>query len=220
MTEPDAHSSAHSTGAQMRITVTRSLSRDQQARRERLIGAARDLAEEGGYPAVTMHDVADRAGVARATVYRYFATKDHLLTEVAGAWARSVIDGLDAGAGPSFGDALGDTPVERLSALLERIVFVAADNLTLASAIVQAATSDDPSVDEARTELFLYLRDRLSAAIGDPVPERDDVEVVLGHVLLAALVSLTSLRRPPDEVGALVRTSGRLVLRGAFAAAP
>ncbi len=193
----------------VRFTVTRTLTKDQQARRERLIDAARDLALQGGYAAVTMHDVADRAGVARATVYRYFATKDHLLTEVAATWAHRITHDIDA-------LAVGDTPVERLTALLERIVRVAAEELTLTSAIIQAVTSDDSSVDDARTVLFLFVRDRLSAAIGDPVPERDEVEVVLGHILLAALVSLTSLRRPVDEVAGVVRTSGRLVLDGAL----
>ncbi len=196
----------------MRFTVTRTLSKDQRARRERLIESARELALEGGYAAVTMHDVADRAGVARATVYRYFATKDHLLTEVAAAWAHRAIDDIDE-------LASGDTPLERLTALLERIVYVAAAEPTLTSAIIQAVTSDDSSVDDPRTVLFLFLRDRLSTAIGDPVPERDDVEIVLGHVLLAALVSLASLRQPADEVAAMVRTAGKLVLEGALAVA-
>jgi AcrR family transcriptional regulator len=195
----------------MRFTVTRALSKDQQARRERLIDSARELALEGGYAAVTMHDVADRAGVARATVYRYFATKDHLLTEVAAAWAHRAIDDIGT-------VEVGETPLERLTALLERIVYVAAAEPTLTSAIIQAVTSDDSSVDDPRTVLFLFLRDRLSTAIGDPVPERDDVEIVLGHVLLAALVSLASLRQPADEVAAMVRTAGRLVLAGALAA--
>lgn len=194
-----------------RFTVTRTLSKDQQARRQRLIDSARELALEGGYPAVTMHDVADRAGVARATVYRYFATKDHLLTEVASAWAHHVTDDIDA-------LAVGDTPLERLTALLERIVHVAAREPTLTSAIIQAVTSDDSSVDEARTVLFLFLRDRFSTAIGDPVPERDEVEIVLGHILLAALISLASLRQPVEEVAAMVRTAGRLVLAGALSA--
>ncbi|GAA4092155.1 helix-turn-helix domain-containing protein [Actinomadura miaoliensis] len=197
----------------VRITVTRTLSKEQQARRERLLDAARRLAHEGGYHAVTMHDVADRAGVARATVYRYFATKDHLLTEVAATWAHRITADIDA-------LAVGETPVERLTALLERIVRVAAEERTLTSAIIQAVTSDDPSVDDARTVLFLFVRDRLSAAIGGPVPERDEIEIVLGHVLLAALVSLSSLRRPVEEVALMVRTAGRMVLAGALAAAP
>ncbi|HEX2316247.1 MAG TPA: TetR/AcrR family transcriptional regulator [Thermomonospora sp.] len=190
--------------------MTRSLSKDQQERRNRLVEAARELAERGGYPAVTMHDVADLAGVARATVYRYFATKDHLLTEVAAAWAHTVTDETTL-------LATGDTPAERLTGLLERIVEVAAAHRTLTSAIIQAVTSDDPSVEDARTALFLLVRDRLARAIGDPVPDRADIEVVLGHVLLAALVSLTALGRPLEEVRGMVATAGRLIMAGVAA---
>ena len=70
----------------------RTPTKDQQARRNRLVEAARELAHEGGYAAVTMHAVADRAEVGRATVYRYFASKDDLLTEVAADWARTTFD--------------------------------------------------------------------------------------------------------------------------------
>jgi AcrR family transcriptional regulator len=193
----------------VRITVTRTLTKDQQARRSRLIEAARELAIEGGYTAVTMHDVADRAGVARATVYRYFASKDHLLTEAAAAWALDIVEL----------DAPGDTPEERLSGLLERLVEVAADNLLFTSAVVQAVTSQDSGVDASRNELFRYIRDRFGTAI-DPANslgelagvELDDVESVIGHLVLAALISLTALARPVEEVRVMVRTAARLIV--------
>ncbi|GAB2849415.1 cholesterol catabolism transcriptional regulator KstR [Actinocorallia aurea] len=197
----------------VRITVTRTLSKEQQLRRARLIQAAHELASEGGYPAVTMHDVADRAGVARATVYRYFSSKDHLLTEVAADWAR-VIE--DVGGSLAAGD-----PVERLSALLEALVAIASDNLQLTSAIVQAATSLDSGVDDARGELFRYIRDRFGGAIdpdhaieevaGVPV---EDVEVVIGHLVLSALIGLTTLARPREEVSSMVRTAAKLIMGG------
>jgi AcrR family transcriptional regulator len=190
-----------------RIILTRTRTKDQQARRTRLIEAARELAGEGGYAAVTMHDVADRAGVARATVYRYFTSKDHLLTDVASVWARTVTPDVAA-------MTYGGTPVERLGTLLERIVELAAAELRLTSAIVQAVTSDDPGVEESRMALFLLVRERLATAIGEPGPGQADVEMVLGHILLSALVSLTALARPAVEVRAMVRTAARLILRG------
>jgi len=193
----------------VRITVTRTLSREQQARRARLVQAARELASEGGYPAVTMHDVADRAGVARATVYRYFSSKDHLLIEVAAEWAQLIADV----------QVPGEDPAERLSVLLEALVDLAAADLPLTSAVVQAVTSQDAGVDEARNELFGYVRDRFTEAI-DPdgalgsvsgIP-MEDVEMVVGQLVLAGLVSLTSLARPRDEVRAMVRTASRLLV--------
>jgi len=191
----------------VRITVTRTLTKDQQARRTRLIDAARRLALEGGYAAVTMHDVADRAGVARATVYRYFATKDHLLTEVAALWAEQITSDTSAA-------LTGETPAERITALMGRIVEVAAAELTLTSAIIQAITSDDPGVEDARNALFLQMRTRLAAALGESAPDLEEVEILLGHVLLSALVSLTSLGRPVEEVRGMIATAGRLITAG------
>ena len=53
-----------------------------------------DLAREGGYEAVQMRDVAARADVALGTVYRYFASKDQLLTAVWTTWRNALEDRL------------------------------------------------------------------------------------------------------------------------------
>src|SRR5437660_1723459 len=60
--------------------VESALTRSQQARRRRVIEAAVELAAEGGYDAVQMRDVAIRGRVAMGTIYRYFTSKDHLLS--------------------------------------------------------------------------------------------------------------------------------------------
>src|SRR5512145_1788968 len=76
------------------LTLSRRLSPEQALRRSAVVGAARALAREGGYAAVTMQAVAERSGVGRATLYRYFASKDHLLGEVALAWGAELTDAL------------------------------------------------------------------------------------------------------------------------------
>ncbi|HEV3452605.1 MAG TPA: helix-turn-helix domain-containing protein, partial [Acidimicrobiia bacterium] len=48
-------------------------------RLERLVVAARDLANETGSASFTVAQVAARAGVSLKVVYRYFASKDDLL---------------------------------------------------------------------------------------------------------------------------------------------
>jgi AcrR family transcriptional regulator len=52
------------------------------ARREQIIEAARAVIEEHGPDALT-GQIADRAGLARPNVYRYFASRDELALEVA-----------------------------------------------------------------------------------------------------------------------------------------
>ena len=55
------------------------LTAGQQARRQRVVAAALELAAGGGYEAVQMRDVSTKADVALGTIYRYFSSKDHLL---------------------------------------------------------------------------------------------------------------------------------------------
>ena len=62
------------------------LTRNQAARRDRVIRAALELAAEGGYDVVQMRDVAGRAQVALGTIYRYFPSKDALLLAVMVQW--------------------------------------------------------------------------------------------------------------------------------------
>ncbi len=64
--------------------------RDQnrQAQRERILDAARSLFGSRGFEVVTMADVADQAGVARATVFNHFGSKGALVESI----TESVLD--------------------------------------------------------------------------------------------------------------------------------
>ena len=58
------------------------------AQRERILDAARERFADRGFDAVTMSEIAARAGVARATVFNHFGSK-HALVE---AITKSVFD--------------------------------------------------------------------------------------------------------------------------------
>src|ERR1700733_15645242 len=55
----------------------------QQARYDRVIAVATDVLSAGALEAVQMKDLAQRAGLSLATLYRYFPSKDYLLLAVA-----------------------------------------------------------------------------------------------------------------------------------------
>ena len=59
----------------------------QQERRDRIVHAAFALLERGEYDAIQMRDVAREAGVALATIYRYFTSKEHLYAAALVEWA-------------------------------------------------------------------------------------------------------------------------------------
>jgi len=56
--------------------------------RERLLKAAQELIEEGGYSAASVIAIAERAGVAAGTLYRHFDSKEELFVQL----FRSVCD--------------------------------------------------------------------------------------------------------------------------------
>ncbi|MEU3061531.1 TetR family transcriptional regulator [Streptomyces subrutilus] len=56
--------------------------RDAAATRLRILHAARDLFAERGYERATVRDIAERAGSNQALLFRYFGSKQGLLTEV------------------------------------------------------------------------------------------------------------------------------------------
>src|ERR671923_101750 len=88
------------------------LTPNQAARRQRVIDAAMKLAAEGGYDAVQMRDVGKEAGVALGTIYRYFASKDHLLAACQVEFARDIQRRLEEK--PAQGDTAGDRVVDVL----------------------------------------------------------------------------------------------------------
>jgi AcrR family transcriptional regulator len=129
---------------------------------EQLLGAAADEARERGYEGVTVRTVARRAGVAPATAYTYFASKDHLLAEV--LWRR-----LQALPVPDH--ALGAGTAERVVAELRALGLFMADDPTLAAACTAALLGSGPEVRALRVLFGTALHDRLANALGDDADE-------------------------------------------------
>lgn len=70
-------------------------SRSQHQRRRRIVQAAAALASRGGVEAMQMRTVAERAGVALGTLYRYFPSKMDLVVAVVGEEMDTLEGSLD-----------------------------------------------------------------------------------------------------------------------------
>ena len=111
----------------------------QAKRRQKVMDEAVLLAARGGLEALRIRDVVARTGVSSATIYRYFASKEHLLV-AALAEQRFAI--------PHLGDAPreGTTPAERVIDLLRAPTDALTSAPRLAAAMLQAMTSGEPGV--------------------------------------------------------------------------
>jgi AcrR family transcriptional regulator len=125
--------------------------------RERLLGAAQELIEEGGYGAASVIAIAERAGVAAGTLYRHFTSKEELFVEV----FRSVCD-RELRAMRSSAERMPDdaSHVDRLVTVLATFAERALRRPRLAWALI--AEPVDPRVDAER----LAYRERYSALAG------------------------------------------------------
>ncbi|ETZ98919.1 bacterial regulatory s, tetR family protein [Mycobacterium kansasii 824] len=120
-----------------RLTIHRTMDARQLEVRTRLLQAARQLIREHGHEAVGMELIATTAGVSRATTYRYFASKEHVVCEAALAWGHDVAARL-----PQVIEAAGET-VGAIDVAIEQVVHEAASDLsmvraTMASVLAQA----------------------------------------------------------------------------------
>ena len=178
-------------------------------RRQRIIEAAIELGTEGGYEAVHMRVVAERAGVALATVYRYFESKDHLLSAAVSEWTSQLQSSLDRS------PARGDTAVERLVDVLRRASRGLERRPKFAAALIRALHSPDPGVADAAAD----VRHQISA-MATPILDRlpaEDVEgivSVLGHVWNSAIMAWANGRTPISSIGDELENAARLLLAG------
>ena len=126
--------------------------------RERLLRAAQELIEDGGYAAASVAAIAERAGVAAGTLYRHFDSKEDLFVEV----FRAVCSGEERAmrsAAASMPE--GALAVDRLEEVLATFAERALRNPRLAWALI--AEPVDPLVDAER----LAYRSRYAGVIGE-----------------------------------------------------
>ncbi len=150
----------------------------QRARRERIVAHAFDKLRSSRYEDIQMRDVADGAGVALGTLYRYFASKEHLFAAVLSRWGH----GLDSGVkraplqGAGVDEQLIDLYARTISAFQRVPEF-----FRLRSIIEE---SDDPYARALYSEYAAEIGGVLAAPLDVLAP--DDRSAV-NEVLLASL---------------------------------
>ncbi len=158
-----------------------------------------------GYDGLTVRNAARRAGVAAATAYSYFGSKDHLVAEV--FWRRLA-------ALPAATPDRRRSAATRVSAALRELALAIAAEPELAAASTTAVLATDPDVQRLRSRIAALFNERLSVALdddADPAVLRALNLAFAGALLQAGMgyFSYTELADRMDEVAAVVLGAGR-----------
>ncbi|NJP88450.1 TetR/AcrR family transcriptional regulator [Nonomuraea sp. FMUSA5-5] len=172
-------------GEAMTEPTRRRLSERQADTVRRLTDAAVAEVRATGFDGFTVRNVARRAGVAPATAYTYFTSRNHLVTEV--FWRRlRALPPVTASAGQ---------PRERVVAVLREIALLVSDEPELAAACTSALLGTDPDVRELRLRIGRTIHRRLLAALrpdagsgARPTPEEARVLNALEFAYAGALL--------------------------------
>ena len=170
----------------------------------KLVRAAEMETEEVGYGGLTVRGVARRAGVAPATAYTYFSSKDHLLAEV--LWRR--MESL-----PTAEADLSIPVADRVARTVQDMIPFAAESTALIDACTVALISPSPDVSHLRDRIGAQTHRRLTAALGPGVDPR--VVRVLEAAYRGALVTAGTGHMAFLDVPAFVAEAATLLVDGA-----
>ncbi|NLU82374.1 TetR family transcriptional regulator [Rhodococcus sp. HNM0569] len=179
----------------------------QRERYRRIVAAAMELASEGGYDAVQMREVAERADVALGTVYRYFPSKNHLLVVGMLLAFEGLRKRLESGVAP------GDTPAERLMYVLDRNNRLLEKDHARYEALMRAYMFADASAAAELDAVNVLMAEMFTRAVGtsDPDPGLVNALRVVGDVWMSSLVSWVAGRMTVEAMDEHLATTVRLV---------
>lgn len=183
----------------------------QRERRTRILDATIALASQGGFEAVQMRAVAERADVALGTLYRYFPSKIHLLvTALAREFERADAD-------MASNPVPGDTAADRVIHVLRTMTRGLQDDQHLTEALTRAFMFADRSARHEINGVGLLLVRMLTRAMHPDGAAASDEDAaiarVIGDVWLAALMAWVTGRSSAEETSAHMEHAVRLILR-------
>lgn len=166
---------------------------------QRLLDAALEAATVHGIARLSMGDVAGRAGLSRQTLYRYFPSKDALITAVVSAETTKLIEQVLAAAvahddprASLEAGLLAALRVVRDHPLLDRLVRTEPETL-----LPLLTAEGSPAMAQVRSVVALIVAEREPVLADDPVGLRRFADVVT-RLLISYAVSAPD--DPPEVV--------------------
>jgi AcrR family transcriptional regulator len=178
----------------------------QLARRAKILEEVVDLIAEVGADAVQMRDVAQRSGVALATVYRYFSSKERLLAAALEDWQKRLTRRVVA----SHDSASGD-PLPGVLDYLRRAQRAFHRHPKMTALMLQTMASTDPEAKAAIGQMNLTNVDLFNRLLEGVAPDRIPyvsfgINAALSNALTAVLSGSMTFEESVERVEWVART--------------
>jgi AcrR family transcriptional regulator len=170
----------------------------------RITEAGVEEVRESGYENLSIRDVARRAGVAPATAYTYFGSRDHLLAEI--FWRRlSALPPVGARGGP--GDDAEPSPAAgrkvEVIAVLRELALLVSEEPELAAGCTAAMFGSEPDVRQLRLYIGQQIHERIEAAAGRS-PQGRLLELAFFGAMVEAGLGYTTYEHVADRLAEAV----------------
>ena len=180
----------------------------QRERRKRILDATLAIASKGGFEAVQMRAVADRADVAGGTLDRYLPSQVHLLVSALGREFERIDAKTDRSA------LTGATPYHRLSFMVGKLNRAMQRNPLLTEAMTRAYVFADASAAGEVDHVEKIIDAMFARAMSDGEPTEDQYHIarVISDVWLSNLLAWLTRRASASDVGKRLDLAVRLLI--------
>ncbi|MGP4056463.1 cholesterol catabolism transcriptional regulator KstR [Mycobacterium sp. 4D054] len=181
----------------------------QRERRKRILDATLAIASKGGYEAVQMRAVAERADVAVGTLYRYFPSKVHLLVSALGREFERIDAKTDRSAFPT-----GASAYQRLNIMVGKLNRAMQRNPLLTEAMTRAFVFADASAAGEVDHVGKLMDSMFARAMSDGEPTEDQYHIarVISDVWLSNLLAWLTRRASATDVAKRLDLAVRLLI--------
>ncbi|GAA2572715.1 TetR family transcriptional regulator [Actinomadura fulvescens] len=182
-------------------------SRSQHQRRKRIVQAAAALASRGGVEAMQMRTVAERAGVALGTLYRYFPSKMDLVVAVVSEELDLLENSIDRRPPRT------SSPPQRAVEVLMRATRGLMREPELAEALIRSLLLSDVKTDFGDRMSRLLLRAAVGPEYDLPADDQRRVLVrALGSVWTMEMIEMLRGHASADEIQAKLEIAAARLL--------
>lgn len=188
----------------------------QETTKDKIIEAGKEVLRQKDYYEAVVEEIAQRAGVAKGTIFFYFKTKENLFKEIMLSLIEEVSQAIEEI------EYYQISPIQKLKIIYEKYIDFNIKNMKLFQSIRKVLSETEPKVEEIKQKL-LSISQKILPIIEDL--QRDDLikkiaseldinEIVSSMLLMYASAVSSMVFFYPEKLSAIKEIFWQILLHG------